>query len=351
MAWIQRLRGIADWLWCEARRRAGRRKRTSQGIHFSECDGQILPRPRQAIEADWSPQERNSIEFCSISVYPRQPWVLLELTGNAPKVKITIIVHFGYQRGLDVKGKSEKEKRAKRKGARAALWRARCEDKLTGHAICIDYRTSRRLIVEQLAICLSQENLLDGGIEEVLGFRSDNPVNQIVASELVRRFIDPAHPGSYPALKKKLRRDVAGPEAPKAVSGMVDQKNIDEDALTDEDRKKIPQEVAKTQCDCSVRHAAEFLGLSLRTLYQQIQNGALSIQHDRLGRIRLSASDLSKLCSRRKDIETKRDLACFLADRRRIDVRSARRHISRALKKGKTIDQIFTDARQNPQSD
>lgn len=205
-----------------------------------------------------------------------------------------------------------------------------------------------RSTLEQLAICLAQEGASDEGTEKILGFRSSDAAKQDVASHLVQRFIDPAHPASYPALKRKLRRDVAGPEHPRKIDSVPsDWEGIDEKALTEEDRKKIRPRVTQTQHDYSVRRAAEIVSIPCRTLYLRIQAGKVSVQHDRWGRIRVSADELEKLRDKEKDQKIERDLAQFLSDRHRITPTSARKRIYRALKNGKTIEEIFKDSAEN----
>jgi len=345
-AWIQRLRAIADWLWREARRRAQRRKRTSAGIYFVERDNRIRVCHRRAFEPDSALEESGGREFCTVSVYPRVPWVLLALTGEVSKTTTPVIVYFGYRPELDVTGANERETRGKRRRMRAILRRARNEGKLSAHTMCIDGRTTIQSILEQLAIILAQKGVFDETTQEVLGLRSSSPVTRAVGSLLVQRFIDPSHPASFQALKKKLRRDVAGPEhAPKTTPAPTDWGSIDDNALAAEDHKKIPPRVTQAQHDYSVRRAAEIVGLPQRTLYQRIQQGKFSTRHDRFGRIRLSAAELEILRGEERDRETKRALVRLLAERYHISDASARRHIKRALKKGKTIKQIFIEAR------
>lgn len=341
----EKIKLVAAWLRREARRRKNRGKLKVAGIDFVERDDEVFAHPRQASEL---PPERRGERYAAVSIYPRKAWLLLELIPKGPAHAVPIIVHFGYRRKLDVSGKSENEKGAKRKEIRAALWRARREGKLHSHALCVNERMSPRQIVEQLSIVLAQEEVFDESTLRGLGLRSSSPVTQTVGSHLVQNFIDPAHPASYAAYKKKLWLNVAGPE--QAVSALgAEEDAVSVERITDiEIRKKIRLAARKQTVgreDYSIRRAAEMLGIPWRTLYQRVEDGKLSVQHDEWGRIRLRTSEFQKLRQEEAKRQTRRDLAQFLAERHRISVASARRRIKRALKKGKTLKEIFTEAK------
>jgi len=329
MTLVERLNQIAIWLSREAQRRSLHRPSKEQGVDFAEVAGSVLVLPRRPEDV---PEVRASRWFASVSRYPGKRWVLLALSrailGGSPSGSIPIVVHFGYNPALDVRGEPSKRP-ARRKKIREALRRASSEGSFSGHALCIDSHTTTNELREQLAICLAREGIADKSTRAILGLLSKNPVTPSVGSRLVESFIDPAHPRSYAAYKRKLRLNVVGPQEASGV--MQDSRSVLDEGESDETgRMKMRRfHRYKTPSDYSVRQAAELLAIPLRTLYQQLRERQPELQEDNFGRIRIPATLLEQLREEESQKQSYRRSVLRIAQKDGIQVASARRRLKR----------------------
>jgi excisionase family DNA binding protein len=259
-----------------------------------------------------------------------------------------VIVHFGYDPALDVVAGTDKERRGKRREMRRLLRRAQREGNLSAQAICIDAHTSQPQIVEQLAVLLAQRGISDPSTERLLGLHHYDDVTRTAAIQLIRDFVDPLYPASFAAYKRTLRFRVVGPE--EATCGLEDEHGPVDEEITDEVRRKMRSPKRKERGpDYGAREAARILGVPKRTLYNWISKGKLHTHQDNLGRCQISARVLEELQQEKKkkeeDLENRKGLTLFVASRYGIQTASARRRISRALKEGKTMKEIYLEAK------
>ncbi len=335
MTWTDRLAVIAEELTREAKRRRQRAMRYAQGLDFVEHEGRARVYPRQATEL---PEEvRSKKPFATITFYPRKRWGLLDLFGH------TVIVHFGYDPALDVVADTDKERRSKRRHMRHLLRRVQREGNLSSQTICIDAQTSPRLIMEEFAVIMAQKGISDSSAEKLLGFHTRDDVARTTASQLVRNFVDPVYPQSYAAYKNAIRLRVAGPE--EMGQDVPTQHEPIEQEMPDEVRRKMQAPKYRPQpADYSVHQAARILGVSKRTLYDQVSKGKLPTHKDKWGRVRILAGALEELRQEREKEEQMQGLARVVADRYDIQTASARKRIRRALERGKTIKEVYLEA-------
>ena len=200
----QQLHGIAAWLCADAQRRKQKRRARGGWWIFTEQ----FPTGRALSNDNDGP---SGPLFASASIHPRKNWVLLELfnpelNAAVELCRLHVIAYFGRARGGDVHGSAGKQR--KRLEFREAF-RSMAEKGWTAEVMYIDSRTQKAHIVEQLAaFCLRRGIDPDGSLGRLMGFASRDANRRRTAEHLVRKFVDPLRPQSYPAYRRIVQQRI-----------------------------------------------------------------------------------------------------------------------------------------------
>jgi predicted DNA-binding protein (UPF0251 family) len=153
----------------------------------------------------------------------------------------------------------------------------------TTRSLAIDSNTRRELLVEMLAVSFAQCGFLDASLQRLLlpsmpGALTEREKlsvrrRRFVFEELIRRFCDPEHPGSYAAFRRALWAEAYRSYPPEQEA--IYRQEFDLDRLS-EDRQtalRTPHADHLTPEDASDR-----FGIPLRTLRRHVQQGRIKTQ-------------------------------------------------------------------------
>ena len=227
--------------------------------------------------------------------------------------------------------------------------------------LCVDEKSSLKLIVEMLAVSFLQCGLSDGSLEQLLGLRlpaglsdvedSYGRKRQWISLQLIKIFTDPSYPASYASFRRQLEK-VANNKFRIPQRNRSDEIEPQESEGLEVTTRRGRPRMGDSRDSLTISVAAQRYGIPRRTLYDQVAKGKIEARDGEIARSEYEK--IEALVKKRQRWKSKEYLVQRLYEQqpadRLVEKDSIRRKIDRYLVKGFSISETARRLRQESSS-